>query len=193
MSAPVLTKSFSEPPISKKEILRYAGCREADGNIEALIAESVEEARKVLSYKVCCRELSAEELAPFLQRSRDLSKNLAGSDGAILFAATVGVGIDRLIAKYGIISPAKALIMQAIGAERIEALCNEFCGSLSSELGVLAMPRFSAGYGDLPIEAQRDIFDILDCPRKLGLTLNEGLIMSPAKSVTAFVGFRKNF
>ena len=35
---------------------------------------------------------------------------------------------------------------------------------------------------------QKDIFKVLDCERKIGLTLNESLLMSPSKSVTAIVG-----
>ena len=31
---------------------------------------------------------------------------------------------------------------------------------------------------------------MLDCPRKIGLTLNDSLLMSPTKSVTAIVGLR---
>ena len=49
-------------------------------------------------------------------------------------------------------------------------------------------PRFSAGYGDLSLSVQKDIFSVLDCARKIGLTLNDSLIMSPSKSVTAVVG-----
>ena len=81
--------------------------------------------------------------------------------------------------------------MQAIGAERIEALCDAFCDKLKaekSEKGLFLRPRFSAGYGDLSIELQRDIMRALDCGRKIGVTLNESLLMSPSKSVTAIVG-----
>ena len=48
--------------------------------------------------------------------------------------------------------------------------------------------RFSPGYGDLGLEMQKDIFAVLDCPRKIGLSLNESLLMSPSKSVTAIIG-----
>ena len=56
------------------------------------------------------------------------------------------------------------------------------------EKGVLLKPRFSAGYGDLPLTVQREIFSQLNPDRKIGLTLNESLLMSPSKSVTAFAG-----
>ena len=137
--------------------------------------------------------------------SRDLAKNLQACDKVILFAATIGVEIDRLIGKYSRISPAKALMMQAIGAERIESLCDVFCEDMEnaciehdsvlkegvsrqSQGAHCLRPRFSPGYGDLPLEVQKDIFKILDCPKQIGLSLNDSLLMSPSKSVTAFVG-----
>jgi cobalamin-dependent methionine synthase I len=55
-------------------------------------------------------------------------------------------------------------------------------------MGSSLTQRFSAGYGDLPLELQRDIFGALDCQRKIGVTLNESLLMSPSKSVSAIVG-----
>ena len=57
--------------------------------------------------------------------------------------------------------------------------------------GVFLKPRFSPGYGDLPLSMQTDIFRVLDCPRKVGLTLNNSLLMSPSKSVTAIMGIHK--
>ena len=95
--------------------------------------------------------------------------------------------------KYSKISPSKALMFQALGAERIESLCDTFCNDMNNELGVRLKPRFSAGYGDLPLEVQKDIFRVLDCPRKIGLTLNDSLLMSPTKSVTAIVGIEDEF
>ena len=102
----------------------------------------------------------------------------------------IGHEIDRLIKKYGVISPAKAVVFQGLGAERIEALCDLFCADLESE-GLTARPRFSPGYGDLPLELQRDIFRTLDCPRRIGATLNQSLLISPTKSVSAVVGLKK--
>ena len=49
-------------------------------------------------------------------------------------------------------------------------------------------PRFSPGYGDFPLEFQKDIFNLLSPNKRIGLTLNNSLLMSPTKSVTAVVG-----
>ena len=108
-----------------------------------------------------------------------------------MFAATVGLEMDRLIARYGGVSPARSLLFQALGAERIEALCDAFCARTAEDLarqGRGVTVRFSPGYGDVPLGLQNDIFRALDCPRKIGLTLNESLLMSPSKSVTAVFG-----
>ena len=97
-------------------------------------------------------------------------------------------GIDRLLTKYARLSPARALLLQGIGAERIEALCDAFCAAQAAAVGRALRPRFSPGYGDLALDVQKDIFALLDCERQLGLTLGDSLLMSPGKSVTAFAG-----
>lgn len=194
MNSTVLSKTYSEPTFCEKEILRYAGCKEADGEISALLQNCIKEVRDKLCYKVCYREFSVAvdgnfcDFGAFKFKSENLALNLKGCKSVIIFAATVGVGIDRLIAKYSRISPAKALMFQAIGAERIESLCDTFCNDIAHDMNMGTKPRFSAGYGDLPLEVQKEIFAVLDCEKRIGLTLNDSLLMSPSKSVTAFLG-----
>ena len=194
MNSVILSKTYSEPPFENKEILRYASCFQDDSRINSLLDDCLKELRDKLVYKVCYCELPLMidkdccSFGAFALQSQDLAKNLHGCQSVILMAATVGIAIDRLIARYGRISPAKALMFQAIGAERIEALCDTFCTDISCELGINLRPRFSPGYGDLSLAAQKDIFSVLDCSKKIGLSLNDSLLMSPGKSVTAFAG-----
>ena len=185
----IITKTYNEPPFCEKEILRYASCRDEDENVLSLIYSCIDEVRKKLSYKVCYGEFDVDY---FKIKSEIFTKNLKNCSRVIVFAATIGVEIDRLIAKYGRISPSRALIFQAIGAERIEALCDTFCKELANEKKMNLSPRFSPGYGDLPLSVQKYIFDVLDCSKHIGLTLNDSLLMSPSKSVTAFVGLSNN-
>ncbi len=194
MNSVILSKTYIEPPFCEKEILRYAGCRGEREEISVLLKECIDEVKDKLSYKVCYRELSIKTVGDtcdfevFSVHSEKLARNLKGCEKVILFAATVGVEIDRLIGKYGRLSPTKALLFQAIGAERIEALCDAFCADIKKEYNTGLEPRFSPGYGDLPLSAQKNIFAVLDPERRIGLTLNSSLLMSPSKSVTAFVG-----
>ena len=193
----VYTETFPAPVVCREEILRYAGAREATPQLLQLLEDALAEAMEYLSYKVCWQKL------PVLQKedgldltfagtgSETLGKHLDGCSHIILFGATVGIGLDRLIARYGKTAPARALLLQAIGAERIEALCDVFSAKIKTEAaseGLHTTSRFSPGYGDLPLELQRDIFRSLNCSGKIGLTLNDSLIMSPSKSVTAIIG-----
>lgn len=189
-----IIKTYPPPPICEGQILRYAGCKAMDDAVRALMAACIEEVQDKLTYKVCYRELpltiSGDEcdFGTFSLRSSNLATNLDGCERVVVFAATIGVDIDRLIAKYGRIAPSKALMMQAIGAERIEALCDAFCANIAAELQTGLRPRFSPGYGDLPLATQKNVFAQLDCAIHIGLTLNDSLLMSPSKSVTAFIG-----
>jgi len=177
----VYTKTYDAPPIDRREILRYAGVRGDAPEIEAILDECLKEAEDKLTYKLCYGDFSVSFFDSV--DSKDLKKHLEGCDKVILFAATVGIGIDRLISRYASITPTKSLLFQAIGAERIEALCDEFNSEFVGS-------RFSPGYGDLPLEFQKEIFRLLDCPKRIGLTLNESMLMSPTKSVTAIIGVK---
>ena len=177
----ICTKTYDAPPVDRREILRYAGVRGDAPEVESILEECLKEAEDKLIYKVCYGEFSVSFFDSVI--SEGLRKHLEGCNKAVIFAATVGIGIDRLIARYASVSPTKSLLFQAIGAERIEALCDEF----NSEFGG---SRFSPGYGDLPLEFQKEIFKVLDCPKRIGLTLNESMLMSPTKSVTAIIGVK---
>ena len=195
----IYTQTFSLPPVNRREVLRYAGAKAETAELSVLLDEALALAAPLLAEKVCWTEFSVTWENQFLNLgftktpSESLRKNLAGCDRIVVFAATLGLGLDRLIARYGYQSPARMLMLQAIGAERIEALCDTFCEQLrqdAAKTGLYPVPRFSPGYGDFPLDLQKDIFQVLDCSRKIGLTLNESLLMSPSKSVTAIVGLR---
>lgn len=188
------------PAMRESELWRYAGYgnghEEIDKPLLKVKDEVLSQLQDAFSYKVCYRRMElpwngSEPVLPFDRKSKDLAKCLEGATEIVLFAATIGLEIDRYIARFQRISPTKALLAQAYGAERIEALCDYFCGQWEESLrkeGLSVSPRFSPGYGDLPLEAQRDFFALLDCNRQVGISLNSSLLMTPSKSVTAIFG-----
>ena len=192
----VLTKNYAPPEVSRREVLRYAKAKESS-DCEALLDSVTEETSGIFTYKVSYAVLDLRtsedsvDFGVFRAESKSLTKNLDGCCRAIVFGATVGLSIDRLIAKYSRLSPARALILNALGAERIEALCDAFVRDMEKEYGKGLHPRFSPGYADLPLSFQRKIFDLLDLPKKIGITLTDSMLMSPTKSVTAFIGIEK--
>ena len=202
VSGIIQIKTLTPPDLDEKEVLRFAGVRKGNDASELLplLRECALLATDKLSYRLCYRELEISfcedelNLGFMTTRSRALQKNLSGCHSIVLFSATVGLELDRLIAKYAKISPARALMLQAIGAERVEALCDTFCHTLSLELsmkGERLHPRFSPGFADFPLCAQADIFAALECKKHIGVSLGESFLMSPTKSVTAIAGISK--
>lgn len=189
-------------PINEQEIWRYAGHPDFMNNpheeLKMRLAEVITELKHGFRFQVCYRRMELEwkdgmPVLPFPCASKGLATCLKGSNEVVLFAATIGMEIDRQIARCERFSPAKALLMHAYGAERIESLCDGFCKEIQSEVsrdGGTCTPRFSPGYGDLPIETQLDFFRCMDCSRKIGVSLNDSLLMTPSKSVTAIFGIK---
>ncbi len=189
--------------VNRKEVFRYAGygglTDTKDEQIEKLLNEVIAECNEDLSYKVCYRQMelrweNSVPVLPFRTDSKNLAKCLEGSSKVVIFAATIGLGIDRKISRNRLLSPTKALLMQAYGAERVEKLCDVFCSEIGNEAareGMFCTPRFSPGYGDLPLETQKDVFRLLECNIKIGISLNRSLLMTPSKSVTAIFGLRE--
>ena len=199
MKETVLTLTLPQPPVNVREVLRYMGCREATDEMCGLVDACVAMAAHAFDFRLCYATFPVTvsedtvDLGFTCVHSHALAVNLKDCTRAVIFGATVGLEIDRLITKHGRLSPAKGLCLQALGAERIEALCDAFCEELAAreaENGCEIRPRFSPGYGDLPLPLQKDLFAVLDCSRRIGLTLNDSLLMSPTKSVTAMVGIK---
>ena len=117
-------------------------------------------------------------------RSHDLTRCLGAAKEAYLFAATLGHDVDRLIRKYAALSAADLLIVQAIAATAIEQYIDDETASWGEKL----LPRYSPGYGDLPLSVQPAFLAALDAQKTLGITLTETFLMIPSKSVTAVIG-----
>ena len=178
-------------PWDRAEVARYAGCPK--GEEPPLLAECLAEAEGAVRSRVAwaCFPVRFTEdgldLGFAETASRDLMRNLLGCEKIVLFAATAGAGMDQLTRKYARLSPAKAQLFQAIGAERAETLCDAFCRDFGKDVPL--RPRFSPGYGDLPLTLQREVFAALNLEKTLGLTLGENLLITPTKTVTAIAGF----
>ncbi len=180
------------PAPDRREALRYAGCRQEILDMTALLEDCIRETAGLFTGQVCWLPLPVTHtedgvvLDGLSIPSRLLADTLDGCGEALVFAATVGHPLDRLIARYSRLSPARAVMLQALGTERIECLCDLFC-----EQQAPLTRRVSPGYGDIPLTLQRDIFRILEPHRHIGVTLQESLLMAPTKSVTAIAGIRK--
>lgn len=195
----IFTKNYSLPEIDRQEVLRYMGCREFSEELDLLYSSALGEISNTQVGKVCYAIFPVVRCDDHIDlgfsktQSKALTNHLDGCDEIILFAATVGIEYDRTISKFSKISPSMALCADAIGNERIERLCDLFCEDMQVKFkknNRILRSRFSAGYGDLPLELQNDIFSALSPYSRIGLTLNDSLLMSPTKSVSAIIGIK---
>ena len=87
------------------------------------------------------------------------------------------------------------MILDAVLSAAVEAVCDEQEERLRGEFAERSLfltDRFSPGYGDFSIAHQGEILKILDAPKKIGLTMTEGNMLTPLKSVTAVIGLKRN-
>lgn len=187
------------------EIARYLGYQKVavpDEQVSTLIKAAADEMLDVIQPQSVCEkfDLTVEYdekkdfgLVAFSDvtiKSKDLARNLRDCSQIVLFAATLGPQCDQLIRRAQVKDQVKAAVFQATGAMYIEKcvdLLNENIKEDAETQGKTTRPRFSPGYGDLSLDVQKSFFRLLPCQR-IGLTLMDTLVMSPEKSVTAFVG-----
>ena len=210
MSATFLFPDSKDFSADLKEVARYLGYRKAAGpdvDVTELMEKAAKEMQAVMKpqgvFEVFDLKGGFDTASGLLNHrgdeisfadvtltSRDLTTNLAGCSKVALLAATIGPQVDALIRRHSTVNPVYASILQATGAmfiEEVVDLVNDEIKKIAASQGLKTKPRYSPGFGDVPLEVQKDFFRLLPCTR-IGLTLMDTLIMAPEKSVTAFVG-----
>lgn len=197
------TAKIGEIELSIAEVVRYLGYgkNNPDNQVLKKIEDCICEMKEKLSLRACYERLSLcsndcgkLSFGNIKTDSQSLRKNLSGCDEIVVFAATIGVGADRIIQRNSVTSPSSAVVAQAVGTAFVEKWCDVLCDRIErreKEEGRFLRPRFSPGYGDFPLEMQKDIFGMLDCPKAIGVSLTDSLLMVPSKSVSAIVGVSK--
>ncbi|MEA5000584.1 MAG: hypothetical protein VB017_01700 [Endomicrobiaceae bacterium] len=171
-----------------------------EDNIKNSIIESIEFAKKLLKPKYAVSfadKRSAENkifLDGFIIESTDILKLLEKSYSVCGIAATIGSSLDD---KIDLLLEEKKLalsyIYDAIGSVAIEELVDNICNDVKlnkSKENISYTRRFSPGYGDWPIENQKDFLKWLGAD-KIGISLSESCQMFPRKSVSAIFGMER--
>ena len=180
-----------------EEALRYLGAADAPETLRRQVAGEAEtlsaQFRPRHVCKVCELDFQGEEIflcgTAVVLKGGTALKMLAQCHRAALLACTLGARFDLALTAVQARDMARAVILDACGSALVEQGCDEAEKELSARFpGRYLTDRFSPGYGDLPLELQRDICAALDTPRRLGLHVTESLLLNPVKSVTAVIG-----
>lgn len=180
--------------LDKKEVLRYLGVKSSNVQIEEMIEKIAPDVYSSINFRAIytCVDIDVTEECVDTGftciNSKALAKNLKNCKSMYIFAATLGIDNDRAIDRAFKLDKSKASIFDCISTALIESFCDYVNDLLAEEKNLC--PRFSPGYGDFSITHQKDVINILDANRKIGITLNDSYMMKPYKSVTAVIGIK---
>ena len=189
------TVAISDYKVNIYEALRYMGAdKSTDERLLSLVKAIASELFEICRPLACYTEIEVNVDGDLLNlgfarvKSDALAKNLKGCKKAVIFAATLGVDFDRFLNLKQITSPTEALVLDAVGSAAIEGVCDAAQNIVKEHFACNMRPRFSPGYGDFDISFQKNIIEILNTKKNIGLAVSDSLMMIPTKSVTAVIG-----
>lgn len=189
--------------IDRSEALRYMGygSNKPDEKISALIDECEKNLLAVIKpnfvfkfFDIEIVEDGISVLGTILKlKGKDICAHLKGCTKCVLLAATLSAGADMLIRRCEAEDMTKAVITDFLASAAVEQVCDHVDEIVKGEFSSLNQTwRFSPGYGDLPIDIQREFLQVLDAPKRIGLNATANNILTPRKSVTAVIGLSEN-
>jgi len=171
-------------------------------NVENLIDDMIDECRILANpaaslehFDITIVEPDAVHLAEtrFAIEGKYTAKHLDECKRVTLMVCTIGeectVKVGELLAAREV---SKAAVLDAVASEAVEAVANKVTEVVAQQAHVAGLKltsRYSPGYGDWPLAAQGQMFDLLDAKR-IGVFLNEYSFMQPEKSISACVGWK---
>ena len=185
------------PAVDAKEARRYAGLAKAEFD-EAAIAAACEECALLAEPRVRwelfdydCKKGTVIAEPPFIIEGNVIRKHLAGAERVIFLAATVGEAVEEAVTRHFDEGRyAHSVLLDAAATAAVEQVCDACETMLRPQLakeGFSMRWRFSPGYGDWDIHAQRSLLRLTQAA-SVGISLTESFMLCPRKSVTAVIG-----
>ena len=185
--------------IPVKEVLRYLGHdgQAIESGLQLQIEKCINSVRNSSKPRLT---YTIRDVKDGIINGLDLGGNnikllLSSCNQAIIMAATLGPEAEQLLRRSEVMNMSDAVIMDSAQSTAIENVCDNFEAMMRQqyrERGLYLTDRYSPGYGDLPMESQKKILDILFTEKRIGLTLTPSNIMVPRKSVTCIIGISEH-
>lgn len=170
-----------EISVKRDEMARLLGYgrSKVPDRVTALIAEIEERSRDIIKPKCAYRILRRHDLAH--------SQYLYHVDTVVLCLVTIGSELEAAVEKHKLDGDlGRALVLDTYGSAAAEAAADAANAAIEHEVcekGRYCSPRFSPGYACWDVKEQSWILPTLDS-EELGITLTEGYMMVPRKSVS---------
>ena len=115
----------------------------------------------------------------------DLIDLFDSCDRIVIIACTLGLQLDQQLRYYSKINLTKMTVMDALASSYIEIKCDEY--EAKQNFGKRTF-RFCPGYGNVPLELNKNLANALNCSKHIGLTVQESNLLLPRKSMIGLIG-----
>ena len=187
--------------INEAELLRYAGLGKKTDFAPDLVAEACEEVLLLSRVRGVWREFDYDASSkticapsPLTLRGEKIGAHLANCERVIVLCVTIGEEVETAISDhFAAKNYTLPLLMDAAATTAVEQAADGLEKAVRVEAkkrGFAMRFRFSPGYGDWPLEQQKEVL-ALSGGESIGVTLTESLMLMPRKSVTAVIGLTR--
>ena len=176
----------------KENALKYLGYldNQVDSNTEILLNEWLKELERVTPkfmyqiYTLTHHPLTIKELNLTINYP-DLIDLFDSCDRIVIIACTLWLQLDQQLRYYSKINLTKMTVMDALASSYIEIKCDEY--EAKQNFGKRTF-RFCPGYGNVPLELNKNLANALNCSKHIGLTVQESNLLLPQKSMIGLIG-----
>ena len=177
-----------------KDALRYLGAKEGDQEAEALLKKVLNDYRSAF----CPRQVTAffpvELYSPAVTftgseialEGESIRRHFEGATEGLFSAFTLGIAFDKKVRELSLVRPTESVALNALGSAYAERKADELLKEIRLKKeaeGFKTNFRFCPGYGDLPLGANAMIAAALGAGKRIGLTVTEGGLLLPVKSI----------
>lgn len=185
--------------IDKSEAVRYLGYGEStpDDKTKQLIDICEQKLLDVIDIRYVYRSFAVEKSpngidigeASLRLEGNDICRHLDGCEKVTLMCVTLSDAVDKLIRRLQLMDMALSVITDSLANAAVEQACDIVEAEITNRHNdMFSTWRFSVGYGDFSIEAQRRIIETLDANKRIGVSVSESFMLTPLKTVTAVIG-----
>ncbi len=180
-----------------EEMLRYMGASGANETLRSQAAQVLQETAAAFPPRYVYRLSRVEKQAdgvhlpdiPLVLPGRLAERMLEDCHRTAVLVCTLGLAFEQHVRSWQARDMARALMLDACGSALVEHGCHQAEAELRERFPQAHLTdRFSPGYGDLPLDLQPAICAAMDSGRKLGVYASPACMLTPQKTVTAFIG-----
>lgn len=179
-------------------VKKYLNYHNTDNIFDDYILQVYEEVAQVAKPKKLCvlSEISRDngfyrlDKLGITLKSQSVNDLFVDCSQIATLVVTLGLEIDKKIGYYAKTDMTRSLVFDAVSSVYVEKVLDEFEESVVAKIpNMFKTMRFSPGYGDLDISLQKQLIEMVGADKFIGINVNDNYLMTPLKSITAFVGF----